>query len=72
VFQFLRVHTVRELEQFSPQEILRRLTQPVRETVDQIRRTLADKNRHLADDLEFALQHKAAQGEKEADSTSNQ
>ena len=62
VFEFLRVHTVRELEQFSPQEIFRKLTQPVRETVDDIRRLLAEKNRHLADDLEFALEHKAQRG----------
>ena len=34
VFEFLRVETVRELEEYSPQEIVRRLTQPVRDTVE--------------------------------------
>jgi hypothetical protein len=65
VFEFLRVQTVRELEQFTPQEIFRRLTQPMRNTVDLIRRVLAEKNRHLAGDLEFALQckHEEESGE---------
>jgi len=65
VFEFLRVETVRELEEYSPQEIVRRLTAPVRETVENIRRALADKNRHLAGDLEFALEYKAQKGEEE-------
>jgi hypothetical protein len=30
----------------------------MRETVDTIRRVLAEKNRHLAGDLEFALEYK--------------
>ena len=63
VFEFLRVETVRELEQFSPQEIIRRLSQPVRKTVESIRHELAKRNRHLADDLEFALQHQAQRQE---------
>ena len=58
VFEFLRVNTVGELEQHSAQEIFRRLTQPMRETVDTIRRVLAEKNRHLVGDLEFALEYK--------------
>ena len=50
-------------KQYSPQEIIRRLSQPVRKTVESIRQELADRNRHLADDLEFALQYKARQQE---------
>ncbi len=64
VFEFLRVETVRELEEYSPQEIVRRLTQPVRDTVEKIRKALASKNRHLKGDLEFALEHKAQMGDE--------
>jgi hypothetical protein len=60
IFEFLRVQTVKELEQFSPKEIIDRLSQPVRQSVDRIRRTLAERNRSLAGDEEFALKHKAA------------
>jgi hypothetical protein len=64
VFEFLRVETVRELEEYSPQEIIHRLTQPVRDTVENIRKALAEKNRHLAGDLDFALKWKSEE-EKE-------
>src|SRR6476660_742224 len=47
VFEFLRVETLRELEEYSAQEIFRRLTLPMRNTVDNIRKALATKNRHL-------------------------
>ena len=60
IFEFLRVETVGELEQYTPQDIVYRLARPVVESVDRIRRTLAEKNRCLAGDLDFALQHKAA------------
>jgi hypothetical protein len=60
IFEFLRVETVGELEHYSPQEIVNRLSRPVVESVDRIRRTLAEKNRCLAGDIDFALQHKAA------------
>jgi hypothetical protein len=59
VFEFLRVNTVKELEQFSATEIIRRLSQPVRTTVERIRQTLAQYNRCLSDDLEYALERKA-------------
>ncbi len=62
VFEFLRVETVRELEEYSPQEIVRRLTQPVRDTVENIRKALAEKNRHLKGDLPFALEYQAQRG----------
>jgi hypothetical protein len=58
VFDFLRVETVKDLEQFTPQEIVHRLSQPVRQTVDGIRRKLAEKNRCLAGDEEYALKHR--------------
>src|SRR5206468_3823649 len=58
VFQFLRAETVADLEQHSPQEIIHRLSRPIRETVDRIRTRLAERNRSLAGDQEFAAEHK--------------
>lgn len=55
-FEFLNVETVRELEQFDPQQILDALTAPMAETVQRIRKTLAMNNRSLAEDREFALE----------------
>ncbi|MFN0056411.1 MAG: hypothetical protein ACKV0T_30055 [Planctomycetales bacterium] len=63
VFEFLRVNTVKELEQYSAQEIFKRLSQPVRNTVDRIRQTLAVYNRCLADDIDYALERKAEREE---------
>jgi hypothetical protein len=63
VFEFLRVNTVKELEQFSASEIIKRLSQPVRNTVERIRQTLANYNRCLAEDMEYALEKKAERGE---------
>lgn len=64
VFAFLRVKTVKELEQFGPEEIVEQLSRPIRQTVEQIRRILAQKNRHLASDLEFALEYHRARAEQ--------
>jgi hypothetical protein len=58
VFQFLRAETVADLEQHSPQDIIHRLSRPIRETVDRIRTKLAERNRCLAGDEEFAADHK--------------
>ena len=58
VFQFLRAETVADLEQHSPQEIIHRLSRPIRETVDRIRTRLAERNRCLTGDEEFAADHK--------------
>jgi hypothetical protein len=55
IFTFLRVETVRELEQFSPKEIVKRLSKPIKDTVNRIRLKLAEKNRHLLEDKAFAL-----------------
>jgi hypothetical protein len=58
VFEFLRAESVADLEQHSPQEIIHRLSRPIRETVDRIRTRLAERNRCLAGDEEFAAKHK--------------
>ena len=60
IFEFLRVETVRELERFSPQQIVDRLSAPIVETVLRIRRTLAGLNRSLAGDEAYALERKQA------------
>jgi hypothetical protein len=54
IFDFLKVQTIRELEEFAPQEIVDRLTGPMQQTVLRIRKTLALVNRHLARDEKFA------------------
>lgn len=54
IFDFLQVQSIRELEQFAPDEILERLTGPMQQTVLRIRKTLALVNRHLARDEKFA------------------
>ena len=60
IFEFLRAETVGDLEQFSPQEIIHKLSRPIRETVDRIRVKLAERNRCLAGDAEFAASHKGS------------
>jgi len=54
IFDFLKVQSIRELEQFAPDQILERLTGPMQQTVLRIRKTLALVNRHLARDEKFA------------------
>lgn len=58
-FAFLRVRKLWELEQLAPQDIVARLTQPVTSTIDRIRRKLADYNRFLSGDEDFAKTAKA-------------
>jgi hypothetical protein len=58
IFEFLRVETVKDLEQFSPEQIVRLLSKPIRTTVDRIRQKLAEKNRHLSEDVQFAAEWK--------------
>jgi hypothetical protein len=58
VFEFLRAETVGELERHSPQDIVHSLSRPIRETVDRIRTKLAERNRCLAGDEEFAADRK--------------
>ena len=57
-FVFLGIHTVRELEQFEPDELVRRLTSPAKQTVGRIRKILAMNNRCLEKDEDFALEFK--------------
>jgi hypothetical protein len=54
IFDFLKVQTIRELEQFGPDEIIELLTGPMMQTLGRIRKTLALANRHLAKDEKFA------------------
>jgi hypothetical protein len=54
IFAFLKIETVRELEQFGPDQIIERLAGPVFQTVQRIRKMLALANRHLAKDEKFA------------------
>ena len=61
IFEFLRAETVGDLEQFSPQDIIHKLSRPIRETVDRIRVKLAERNRCLAGDAEFAAGHKGSE-----------
>jgi len=58
IFEFLRAETVADLERFTPQEIIHRLSRPIRETVDRIRSKLAERNRCLAGDEAFAAGRK--------------
>jgi hypothetical protein len=59
VFEFLGVETIRELEGFGPAEIIEKLTAPMVQTVQRIRKALALCNRALAGDQAFAAEFKA-------------
>src|SRR5580765_7153530 len=50
IFKFLSVRTLKDLERYSAGEILRRLSNPIKETVERIRRSLAHHNRCLNGD----------------------
>ena len=58
VFDFLRITTVRELEERAPDEIIKELAGPLYQTVQRIRKTMALCNRSLAGDRDFALEFK--------------
>src|SRR4029078_4748165 len=58
VFEFLRAETVGDLEQHSAQDIIHRLSPPIPAPVERIRQKLADRNRCLAGDEQFAAEHK--------------
>jgi hypothetical protein len=58
IFEFLRVNTVKELEQFSAQQIVRRVSKPVFDTVDRIRAKLAEMKRSLRDDEAYAREYR--------------
>lgn len=58
VFAFLGVKTLKELEQHAPREIIERLTAPMVQTVNRIRKSLSLNNRCLAGDQKFAMDFK--------------
>jgi hypothetical protein len=66
IFEFLRAETVGDLEKLSPHDIIHRLSRPIRETVDRIRRRLAGRNRCLAGDEPFAVGHQAQAAKNQA------
>ena len=58
IFEFLRVNTLKELEELSPQQIVRRVSKPVFDTVDRIRQMLAEMKRSLRDDEAYAKEYR--------------
>ena len=56
-FAFLGVNTIRELEQFHPDDLVMRLTSPAKQTVGRIRKILAMNNSSLEGDESFALDY---------------
>lgn len=57
IFEFLRVQTVKELEQYSPSQIVRILSKPLTNTVERIRLRLAEMKRSLREDEAFAADY---------------
>lgn len=64
IFEFLRVFTVKELEELSPQQIVRRVSKPVFDTVDRIRAKLAEMKRSLRDDEAYAKEYRIHSNDK--------
>jgi|GEM_PF-558377 len=62
VFEFLRVHTLKELEEYSPEEIIELLTGPMVRTIERIRKALALNNRSLKGDERYAVDFLSAIG----------
>lgn len=54
-FRYLEIGTVRELIEFSPDELVQKLTSPAKQTVGRIRQALAHHNRALSGDEPFVL-----------------
>lgn len=55
-FSFLGIHSIRELEAFSADDLVLRLTGPAKITVGRIRKILAMNNRCLMGDEDFAVE----------------
>jgi hypothetical protein len=55
-FSFLGIHSIRELEAFSADDLVLRLTGPAKLTVGRIRKILAMNNRCLMGDEDFAVE----------------
>ena len=62
IFEFLHVETLKELEQHSPEDIVKRLKHPIEETVRRIREKLAEYNRCLRGDEAYASNYQQAHG----------
>jgi hypothetical protein len=60
IFDFLRAGTVGELEQYTPRQIVARLSKPIEDAVERIRHKLAEKNRYLSGDEAYLLRTKAS------------
>ena len=56
IFEFLRVQTVKELEQYSPSQIVRIISKPITNTVERIRQRLAELKRSLREDENYAAE----------------
>ena len=56
VFEFLRVDTVKELEQYSQRQIVDLMSKPLRMTIERIRQRLATFKRSLKDDEQYAAE----------------
>ncbi len=54
-FSFLGIHSIRELEAFTADDLVLRLTGPAKLTVGRIRKILAMNNRCLTGDEDFAV-----------------
>jgi hypothetical protein len=64
VFEFLRVETIKELEEFTPQQIVHLMARPIRLTVDRIRQRLAQFKRSLKDDEQYATEFRQAKNDQ--------
>jgi hypothetical protein len=64
IFTFLRAETVKDLERHSPKEILQRVTEPLRHTIQRIRERLAAYNRCLAEDGDFLVEYQKRNGSR--------
>ncbi len=60
IFKYLGVQTVKELERYSAGEILRRLSEPIKKTVERVRQLLAQYNRCLHGDENYGWEHMGA------------
>jgi hypothetical protein len=58
ICEFLGVRTLKELEAYTPDQIVEQLTAPVVRSVGRIRKSLAVNNRCLAGDQKFAVAFK--------------
>jgi rhamnose utilization protein RhaD (predicted bifunctional aldolase and dehydrogenase) len=64
VFEFLRVDTIKDLEEFTPQQIVHLMSRPIRLTVDRIRQRLAQFKRSLKDDEQYATEFRQAKDDQ--------